>query len=77
LTMNVTVNAVGQVVETEVVRPSHSPVLDKRAVAIVMAAGPFGPFTDAMRRKADELVITSRFKFTREEELETTLTGRP
>jgi protein TonB len=77
LTMNVTVNAVGQVIETEVVRPSHSPVLDKRAVAIVMAAGPFGPFTDAMRRKADELVITSRFKFTREEELETTLTGRP
>jgi protein TonB len=65
------------VIETEVVRPSHSTVLDKRAVAIVMAAAPFGPFTPAMRRKADELVITSRFKFTREEGLETTLTGRP
>jgi protein TonB len=77
LTMNVTVDAAGQVIETEVVRPSHSTVLDKRAVAIVMAAAPFGPFTPAMRRKADELVITSRFKFTREEGLETTLTGRP
>ncbi len=77
LTMNVTVDAAGQVIETEVVRPSHSSVLDKRAVAIVIAAAPFGPFTPAMRRKADELVITSRFKFTREEGLETTLTGRP
>ena len=77
LTMNVTIGANGQVVETEVVRPSHSVVLDKRAVAIVMAAAPFGPFTTDMRRKADELVITSRFKFTREDGLETTLTARP
>ena len=57
--------------------PSHSVVLDKRAVAIVMAAGPFGPFTTDMRRKADEMVITSRLKFTREDGLEATLTARP
>jgi len=67
LTMNVTVDAVGHVVETEIVRPSQSKQLDKRAVAIVRAAAPFGSFTPEMRRKADQLVITSRFRFTREE----------
>ena len=77
LTMNVTVDAAGHVVETEVVRPSHSKVLDRRALAIVRAAAPFGPFNAAMRRSADQLVITSRFKFTREEGLETTLTTSP
>ena len=73
LTMNVTVDTEGRVVETEVVRGSNSKILDMRAVAIVRAAAPFGPFTQAMR-KADQIVITSRFKFTREEGLETTLT---
>jgi len=75
LTMNVTVDAEGRVIDTEVVRPSNSKVLDRRAIAIVRAAAPFGPFTSAMRRRADQLVITSRFKFTREEGLETTLTA--
>jgi len=73
LTMNVTVDADGRVIETEVVRPSNSKVLDRRAVAIVKAAAPFGPFSSAMRRKADQIVITSRFRFTREDGLETTL----
>ena len=73
LVMNVTVDAEGRVLDTEVVRPSASKILDRRAIAIVKAASPFGPFSAAMRRKADQLVITSRFKFTRDEGLETTL----
>ena len=77
LTMNVTVDAQGRVIETEVVRPSISRVLDKRAVAIVRAASPFGIFTTAMQRKADQLVITSRFRFTRDDGLETTLSATP
>jgi periplasmic protein TonB len=77
LTMNITIDAEGRVVETDIVAPSRSPVLDKRAVAIVHAAAPFGPFTSAMRRKADQLVITSRFRFTRAEGLETTLSANP
>jgi len=76
LTMNVTVDAAGRVVDAEVVRPSRSRLLDARAVAIVRAASPFGPFTDAMRRQADQIVVTSRFRFTREEGFETTLSGR-
>ena len=77
LTMNVTVDSEGRVVETDVVRPSNSKVLDRRAVAIVNAAAPFGRFDAAMRRSADQLVITSRFKFTRDESLETTLSAQP
>lgn len=75
LTMNVTVDAMGNVVETEVVRPSKSRVLDQQAVAIVRAAAPFGPFTTAMRLQADQIVVTSRFKFTRDDGLETTMTA--
>jgi protein TonB len=77
LVMNVTVDAEGRVIETEVVRASKSRVLDRRAIAIVRAAAPFGPFSAAMRRKADQLVITSRFRFTREEGFETSLSARP
>ena len=76
LTMNVTVDAEGRVVETEVVRGSGSKILDRRAVAIVTAAAPYGRFNAAMRRNADQLVITSRFRFTREENLETTLSSQ-
>ena len=76
LTMNVTVDAEGRVVETEVVRGSGSKVLDRRAVAIVTAAAPYGRFNAAMRKNADQLVITSRFRFTREENLETTLSAQ-
>ena len=77
LTMNITVDALGRVVETEIVRSSGSPVLDRYAVAIVKAAAPYGEFTSAMSRRAEQLVITSRFRFTRDESLETTLTARP
>lgn len=75
LTMNVTIDAAGRVVEAEIVRPSHSQLLDQRAVAIVHAAAPYGPFSDAMRRQADQIVVTSRFRFTREDGLETTLSN--
>ncbi len=77
LTMNVTVDAAGRVVEAEVVRGSSQKLLDQRAVAIVRAAAPFGPFSAEMRRQADQIVITSRFRFTRDEGLETTLGEGP
>ena len=72
LTMNVTVDAEGGVVETDVVLVSNSKILDLRAVAIVKAAAPFGLFTTSMRSRADQIVITSRFRFTQDEGLDTT-----
>jgi len=77
LIMNVTVDAAGRVVAAEVVRGSALPVLDRRAVAIVHAAAPFGPFSAAMRRATDQIVVTSRFKFTRDYGLQATLLAAP
>lgn len=76
LTMNVTVDAAGRVVEAEIVRPSGQRRLDLQAVAIVHAAAPFGPFSMAMRSQADQIVVTSRFRFTRDDGLETSLSSR-
>jgi len=76
LTMVVTVNFDGKVLDTEIVETSGSTALDRRAKAIARNAGPFGRFSDAMRRKADQIVVVSRFKFTRDETLETNLTSR-
>ena len=71
LTMNVTVDSSGRVVEAEIVRRSNSRRLDQQALAIVRAASPFGDFSPAMRVQADQIVVTSRFRFTREDGLET------
>lgn len=73
LTMIVTINFDGKVLDTEIVESSGNPVLDRRAAAIARSAGPFGPFSTAMRKKADQILVVSRFKFTREETLETKL----
>jgi protein TonB len=70
LTMIVTVNHDGRVLSTEVVESSGSKVLDRRAAGIAKSAGPFGRFNAAMRRQADQILVVSRFKFTRDETLE-------
>ncbi len=76
LTMIVTVDARGKVMSTEVVESSGQPDLDRRAQAIANQAGPFGPFTTAMRRQADQLALVSRFIFSRDGDvLQTRLTG--
>ncbi len=72
LTMNVTVDASGRVVDAEIVRPSKSRRLDQQAMAIVLAAAPFGAFTQGMRAQTDQIVVTSRFRFTRDEGMEAT-----
>jgi periplasmic protein TonB len=76
LTMIVTVNHDGRVLDTEVIETSGITALDRRAQSIAKAAGPFGKFSDEMRRRADQIVVVSRFKFTREETLETKLQSR-
>ena len=53
---------------------SGNRALDRRAEAIARAAAPFGRFSAEMRRRADQILVVSRFKFTREEVLETQLT---
>nr|WP_315431734.1 TonB family protein [uncultured Albidiferax sp.] len=77
LTMIVTVNYDGQVLATQIAESSGNRTLDRRAEAIVRSAGPFGPFSDAMRAKVDQLVVVSRFRFTRDQTLETKVGATP
>ncbi len=73
LTMILTVDRDGRVLDAEVVQTSGNATLDRRAMAIARSAAPFGRFSEAMRRQADQIVVVSRFKFTRDETLETKL----
>jgi periplasmic protein TonB len=72
LIMNITVDSEGRLVDADVVQRSNSRALDRRAVAIVQSCSPFGSFTNAMRKETDQIVVTTRFKFTREEGFEAT-----
>lgn len=73
LVMILTVNHDGRVLSTEVVQGSGNRMLDTRAEAIARAAGPYGHFGPGMRSKADQIAVVSRFKFTRDQTLETSV----
>nr|WP_236589960.1 TonB family protein [Ramlibacter aurantiacus] len=76
LTMLLTVNHDGRMLAAEVVQSSGNGTLDRRAIGIARAASPFGSFNGGMRARADQIVVVSRFRFTREETLETQLSNR-
>ena len=77
LTLNITVDAGGQLVEADVVQGSGNSLLDARALAILRGAAPFGDFSAPMRLEADQIILTSRFRFTRDDGLEATLRHAP
>jgi protein TonB len=77
LTMIVTVDDQGKVVETEVVASSGNKALDRQAALIARSAGPFGKFSKAMRQRADQIVVVSRFNFTRDETLQANVSAAP
>jgi protein TonB len=66
LTMVITVDARGHLVQTEVAKSSGQNLLDQRAVAIVRSAAPFEVFSANMRRQADQMVVVTRFQFSKE-----------
>lgn len=76
LTMTLTVNADGRVLDTQIVRSSGSLALDRLAQSIVRGSGPFTRFSSAMHAQADQIEVVSRFTFTRDDSLETQLTNR-
>jgi protein TonB len=66
LTMVITLHHTGAVLHTEVVQRSQTPVLDRQAQALVRSLV-FPDFSTAMRRHADQIVVVSRFSFTRDD----------
>ena len=75
LTVNLTIDARGRIVESEIIHSSNSRFLDQRALAIANAASPFGHFSDDMKAKADQIVVTSRFRFTKADGMQATMTS--
>ncbi|MGV8898453.1 MAG: TonB C-terminal domain-containing protein [Burkholderiaceae bacterium] len=81
LTVSIPVFQDGSIFERDggprVERSSGNPDLDSATLAIVRRSAPFGRFPDNMRSvgKDDLWEVIARFKFTREESLETVLTA--
>jgi len=75
LIMVITIDARGQVLSTDVSVSSGNPALDGQAKLIAQAAGPFGPFSQDMRRQMDQLALVTRFSFERSNTLQTSLQG--
>ena len=73
LTMILTVDSQGHIVEVEVAHSSGNPLLDNRAMAIARSSAPFDAFTSKMRSSADQIIVVSRFRFTRDETLKTNI----
>lgn len=70
LTMMITVHHSGAVLQTDVVRRSDNPVLDQQAQSLVRSLV-FERFSKAMRERADQIVVVSRFRFSRDDTLQT------
>jgi protein TonB len=76
LTVNLTIDARGHIVDSEIVHSSNSRFLDQRALAIATSAAPFGNFSEDMKSKADQIVVTSRFRFTKADGMQATMTNQ-
>jgi len=72
LVMEVWLKRTGEVFDVIVLQSSGNPVLDKRAKTIVKQAGPFGAVPPEVSAGNDLLLISSRFRFTRDAGMEAT-----
>lgn len=72
LVMEVWLNRQGHVIDAIVTQPSGNQLLDRRARSIVMNAGPFGAVPPEVIAGRDLLLISSRFRFTREAGMQAT-----
>lgn len=74
LVMEVWLNRQGKVADAIVTRSSGNKALDKRARAIVKAMGQFDPVPPEVSAGHDLLLISSRFRFTRDAGMQATTT---
>lgn len=77
LLMLVSLDRRGRVIDVEVTQSSGNRQLDRRAMSIVRKAGPFGIVPDDVSKGHDLLLISSRFRFTREAGFEATTQSMP
>ena len=63
LRVNVRINALGQVIDTQVTKSSGVALLDEAARRIVRLAQPFAPFPEELKKNADQIVIVRTWEF--------------
>ena len=71
LTLSVTIKSDGTVDKVEIERSSGHRILDDAARRIVSMAGPYAAFSADIRRDTDLLVITRKWSFTNNNQLDT------
>ena len=71
LTLSVTIKSDGAVDKVEIERSSGHRILDDAARRIVSMAGPYAAFSADIRRDTDLLVITRKWSFTNNNQLDT------
>ena len=63
LRMSVRINAAGEVLDMQITSSSGTTVLDEAARQILRMAQPFAPFSDALKERADQIVIIRTWDF--------------
>jgi protein TonB len=63
LRMSVRINAAGEVIDMQITDSSGTPVLDEAARQILRLAQPFAPFSDELKKRADQIVIIRTWDF--------------
>lgn len=63
LRMSVWLNATGEVVNVEITSSSGTTVLDEAAKRILRMAQPFAPFSEELKKRADQIVIIRTWNF--------------
>jgi protein TonB len=63
LRMSVRINAAGEVLDMQITSSSGTTVLDEAARQILRMAQPFAPFSEALRERADQIVIIRTWDF--------------
>jgi protein TonB len=63
LRMSVRINAAGEVLDMQITNSSGTAVLDEAARQILRMAQPFAPFSDALKERADQIVIIRTWDF--------------
>jgi protein TonB len=63
LRMSVRINAAGEVLEMKITSSSGTSVLDEAARQILRMAQPFAPFSDELKKRADQIVIIRTWDF--------------
>ena len=73
-TLQVTINASGQLDAATIRQSSGSRVLDQAALNILRRASPFAPFPEAVRVDYDQLIFAYKWQFTESENATTAST---